>query len=236
MARNRAPPSPKPKKSVAEEIERKAEQKLVASARDKYASGDRPTARELAALRRFEKQESDLWQRAYLHRLPKRLYLEIVGRQANQLNDQCRRFGMPLSGPEVNLMRFLPWVHDYFRDHRRQLEPKPENGDGTLFEGADGSPALERYREERAKLAALDRLEREGQLLPRDAIHEVLTRMAAVLRSAGESLKRQFGDEAHALLDEALDDVEQDIETFFGNHFGGSGGGEMGGEPGEVAP
>jgi hypothetical protein len=89
------------------------------------------------------------------------------------------------------------------------------------------SPALEEYRRERAMLARLERLEREAELLPRDATHAMLAQVAALLRDAGLTLQRQFGPEAHAVLNEALDGAEREIATFFGE-----GGGE-GGEGGE---
>ena len=64
----------------------------------------------------------------------------------------------------------------------------------------NGSPALERYREERAAIARLDRLEREGQLLPRDEVREALGRIAAILRGAGDTLQRQYGQAAADIL------------------------------------
>ncbi len=73
------------------------------------------------------------------------------------------------------------------------------------------SPALERFREERAKLARLDRLEREGQLLPRDRVHDGLARIATIIRMAGDALQRQFGPDALELLNDALDDAQREI-------------------------
>ena len=84
-----------------------------------------------------------------------------------------------------------------------------------LLAGAT-SPALEEYRRERAILARLERLEREGDLLPRDATHNMLGRIAALLRDAGLTLQRQFGAEAHAILAEALDGAEREIAAHFG--------------------
>ena len=65
-------------------------------------------------------------------------------------------------------------------------------------------------------LARLERLEREGDLLPRDATHNMLGRVAALLRDAGLTLQRQFGAEAHAILEEALDGAEREIASYFG--------------------
>ena len=84
-------------------------------------------------------------------------------------------------------------------------------------EGDPNSPALERYREERALLARLDRLERERSLVPRDEVREGLGRIAARLKAVGEALNRQYGPEALEILLEAMDDVERDIDRSFGD-------------------
>ena len=99
--------------------------------------------------------------------------------------------------------------------------PAGENHCRTPAAG-NASPALERYREERAKLARLDRLEREGKLLARDRMHEGLGQIVSIVREALEILQRQFGAEAHALVDEALDDAERAIGALF-EHEHGSG-------------
>lgn len=91
-------------------------------------------------------------------------------------------------------------------------ERKKNGSDPDPLLAADtDSPALERYREERSQLARLDRLEREKTLLPRGDVHDGLSRLAHILRQAGETLQRQFGAEAAAVLNEALDDAGREI-------------------------
>lgn len=65
-------------------------------------------------------------------------------------------------------------------------------------------------------MARLDRLEREGGLVPRDSSREALGRIAVIIRGAGEALQRQFGPEAADVLFEAMDDAEREIDRFFG--------------------
>ena len=93
--------------------------------------------------------------------------------------------------------------------------PKLAREDDELLQGSN-SPALERYREERALLARLDRLERERRLLPRDEVREALGRIAAILRGAGDALQRQFGTAAVQILHEALDDAQREIASSLG--------------------
>src|SRR5512138_657899 len=61
-------------------------------------------------------------------------------------------------------------------------------GDPELSGG--DSPALERYRDEKAKLARLDRLERERELVKVDDIHDALSAVSNLLRGCGEQLRR----------------------------------------------
>jgi hypothetical protein len=80
----------------------------------------------------------------------------------------------------------------------------PDMDGDPLLSGAT-SPALERYREERAKMARLQRLEKEEALVPRDELRNVFATMTSVIRRAGEKLQKQFGVKARKILDKAID-------------------------------
>ena len=85
---------------------------------------------------------------------------------------------------------------------------------------ASDTPEMERLKiehlRERVHLARLERAERDGSMVRRDAMRHGLGRMAEILRGAGERLQREFGREAHELLEEALDDFESQTEDVFG--------------------
>jgi hypothetical protein len=86
------------------------------------------------------------------------------------------------------------------------------------FESDEGfafgtSPALEKYREERAKLARLDRLEREKKLVRRDSMKIMLSQIARMLRQTVELLQRDFGNEAAELLRDALKALEVSVAS-----------------------
>jgi hypothetical protein len=116
-------------------------------------------------------------------------------------------------------------LHDFLADNASKLA----RDEDPLMQGG-GSPALEKYREERAALARLDRLEREGTLVPRERIRQSLGRIAAILRGAGDTLQRQYGVEALEILFEALDDAEREVERSFGE-----GSDEPSGKPGDLS-
>lgn len=76
--------------------------------------------------------------------------------------------------------------------------------DELLLEEGD-SPALERYRLAKAKLAELDLETRKGQLIERDKARDIFSRWAVLIRRMGERLAKRFGPDAAATVNETLD-------------------------------
>jgi len=80
------------------------------------------------------------------------------------------------------------------------------------------TPALERFRAERARLARLERLEREGKLLPQAELRAGLMHISQVLRASAERLEDLYGRDAGDIIREVLtrlsDDFAQDTSTF----------------------
>lgn len=87
-----------------------------------------------------------------------------------------------------------------------------ENRDRHAEVDMDGppSPALERYREARAKMVELDYDERRGELIPRDDWNTFVGRVCGILRRAAEVLQRTCGPSAHAVLDDAIISIERE--------------------------
>ncbi|MEO8272016.1 MAG: hypothetical protein ABI557_20065 [Aureliella sp.] len=72
---------------------------------------------------------------------------------------------------------------DFLVDNKHKLVR-----DDDEMRSGPASPALERYREERALIARLQRLEREGERLPRNLVRQSLSKTAGLIRTAAESL------------------------------------------------
>lgn len=189
------------------------DEQLATAAAKKRAAGQRLNRAEEAALRRVLKAREEAAREKTLAECPKKIYLRLAGRQAKVVNEQADRYGLPLRGEVVNLFEIIRAFHD--------LLPKL----GSLI-GHDG-PALERLREEKFRLAQLDRRERESQLLPRDAVHERLALVASILRRAGETLARRCGPEAHQILNEALDEADREVAALAPGAVDGSGLGDV---------
>ncbi len=177
------------------------------------------TKEERNALKRHEKEKEERIRWQYYNSIPQKHWRQMSGRQTKVINEQAIRYEIPFGGASINLPAVVRSLHDFLAVNKHKLS----RDDDDLMNGA-ATPALERYREERAALARLDRLEREGKLVARDTIRQSLAQVASLIRAAGESLQRQFGQGAADVLNEALDDAEREIASFFeGSHESHSG-------------
>lgn len=189
--------------SVSEKLERET----AAAAYRKVMAGETLSRAEQAALRRFEKDKEETLRWQYYRSIPQKHWREMSGRQTKVLQEQAERYGIPFSGRTIDLPAVVRALHDFFRKFAQKLaEP-----DDALMSG-ESSPALERYREERAALARLDRLERERVLVDRQEIRELFSRIASLLRTAGDSLQKHYGPGALEILNEALSEAEREME------------------------
>ena len=184
---------------------------LVARDYRKLMDGGELSKEERQALKRHEKDKEERLRWQYYRSIPQKHWREMSGRQTKVINEQASRYGIPFGGPTISLPAVVRAFHDFLAENAQKLA----RDDDELMQGS-GSPALERYREERAALARLDRLEREEQLLPRDEVRQAMGRVASILRGAGDSLQRQFGHAAVEILYEALDDAKREIDRSFG--------------------
>jgi hypothetical protein len=167
---------------------------------------------ERAALKRHEKDKEERLRWQYYSSIPQKHWRQMSGRQTKVLNEQADRYGIPFGGPVVNLPAVVRALHDFLAENAVKLA----RDDDPLMQGG-GSPALEAYRQERAAMARMDRLQRQGQLLPRDLTREALGRVGAILRTAGDALQREYGVGAAELLNESLDDAQRELNRFFGD-------------------
>jgi hypothetical protein len=183
----------------------------LAEAYKKVIDGRELTSREQTALKRFEKEKEERLRWQYYAAIPQKHWREMSGRQTKVINEQALRYDIPFGGATVNLPAVVRALHDFLAENALKLN----RDDDELLQG-NGSPALERYREERALLARLDRQEREGQLLPREVTRIALGRVANILREAGDTLNRQYGAAAGEILSEAIEDAMREIDSTFG--------------------
>jgi hypothetical protein len=187
------------------------DRKLAGEAYKKVLDGKPLSSREQTVLKRFEKDKEERLRWQYYATIPQKHWRAMSGRQTKVINEQAQRYGIPFGGRHIDLPAVVRALHDFLADNAVRLARDEDD----LMQGA-ASAALERYREERALLARLDRLEREGRLIPRDEARQALGRVAAMLRGVGDTLQRQCGAAALEILLETLDDVERELTRSFG--------------------
>src|SRR5689334_5769743 len=160
--------------SATEQVDRELAQRAI----KKISTGQTPTVQEQASLKRYEKDREEKLRWQYYGSIPQKHWREMSGRQTKVINEQAERYGIPFGGAFIDLRKVVRSLHDFLAKNRAKL-----NTDDDLMQSDVSSPALERYREERAALAKLDRQEREKQLIPRDEAREAMGRAAAILRN-----------------------------------------------------
>lgn len=207
MGKRRQPPRPQP--ATDEELARAAKRKLDA--------GERPSRSEKRALDRLRKEQEEKLRWQFYGAVPQKHYREMSGRQAKVLHDQAQRTGIPFDLPTINLVEVVRRFHDFLADKKHLLWKPGDDPDDMAMLG-EATPALEKWREEKWKLARLERLEKEQQLLPRVVVHKALVDFATIVRNLGEQLAKHHGDEALELLNEALDDYDRLLADLFNAH------------------
>jgi hypothetical protein len=184
------------------EVLRRAIQKTVAR---EELTGD-----EKAAFRAHEKKKEEELRWKYYETIPATHWEQMSGRCNKVRNAQAALHDLPFGGPVINLPKLARAFHDFLAKNKFKLARE-----ASVTMDGPNSPALERYREERAAMARLVRLEREAQLVDRDEVRQSMQKAGAVIRQAGESLQKQFGPLAAQILYEAIDDAEAEVERAF---------------------
>jgi phage terminase Nu1 subunit (DNA packaging protein) len=184
------------------------DRQLAVSAAGKKRAGQTLTRPEERALRRVQafQDEQDRWR--HYAAIPKGHYCKLSARQQKVVDEQARRYGLPVLGEQIDLAAVLVRFHDLLRDHGDKIVSGDEEDE--LLQGPN-SPALERWRNERAKIARMERLELQGQLLPREVVRRSLQIIAQQISSLGEKLHRDFGPTAQKSVFTTVDSIEREL-------------------------
>lgn len=182
----------------------------AAAALRKQQAGQKITRAEQRAIDQFRKHQQETQRWETYKAIPQKDWIALSQRQAKQLREQSNTYGFAF-GPALDLGEFLRWFHKFLADNGPKLLTE---SDDDLLQG-EATPALERLRAAKADLAELDRDERRGNLLRRAIVHDLLGRVAAIYRNAGEQLQQQFGPDALEILNEHLNSADVEISRLF---------------------
>jgi len=191
-----------------------ADRKLAAAALQKQQAGQRPARDELAALRRVEKARDAALRATHYGTIAKKDWREWSGRQHKVLNDQADRYGLPIRGRTIDLPAVVRWLHDFLAANARKLAGSDDEDPAVA--GAS-SPYMEEKRKWDAKRSKLAFEEATSQKIDRQAVRAAYSAVADVLRRAGEALRKQHGNDAQKILNDALGDADATIDRMLNN-------------------
>jgi len=180
----------------------RGDQELAAAALRKRASGQRASREEAAALRRVQRAREEEQRAAWAAAVPKKDWAQWSGRQHKTLNEQAVRYGVPVGGRTIDLREVAHWLHDFLADNARRLATDDEGEDLDYWKA----------KRERVKYEQDVR-----NWLPRSDVHDGLRVFAEHVRKAGERLQKQFGAEAHDILERALDLATKALDRHLGD-------------------
>ncbi len=94
---------------------------LAKTALEKRRTGKTPTARELCALRKIEKDRDEKARERHYQTIPKHRWRAWSGRQNKIIDDQGRRFGLPIAQAVIPLPDFVRAFHNFLADNEFRL-------------------------------------------------------------------------------------------------------------------
>jgi hypothetical protein len=129
---------------------------------------------------------------------------QVLGVGARQIAAYCSR-GCPGKPGHYPLPEMIAWCKENVWTARRTDDdddrpPQP----------------LEKLREEKFRIAQLERLQLEAQLIPREDVRAGMALLADRLRATLQQIQRHHPDAA-AILDEGLDHLQQEYREQFGD-------------------
>lgn len=186
---------------------------LARTAIEQQQAGKTPSARELQALERYEREQDEQNRARLFAAVPKGEYCRMAGRQQKVVDGQARALGLPLDRPVINFYDVIPAFHDLLAKNWRKFRDLPSS---TAGPAVGESPNLERLRAASADLRELELEEKRRTLVPREDVRRSLQLIAESIRQAGETLKRQFGNDALDSLNEALHQARSQVQRHSG--------------------
>lgn len=177
----------------------------------KREKGATPTQREERGWGRHERRERARHVDAAYRAVPKKRWLQWSGRQHKTVAEQAATYGLPIGGASIDLAELAPKLHDFLARIAPYYARWITNADEDALLLGEATPSLERLRKAQAELTEFKLKQLKRDVVPREEVHQKLARTASIVRGCGDALQRQFGPEAHQILEDALNDVDRQI-------------------------
>lgn len=131
---------------------------------------------------------------------------EFAGVSRQTVYDWMRLPGFPIA-PDRSVAKW-----DMCEWYLTRLDPADD--DEGEPGGAGTSPGLERYRLARAAQEEIKLGEMKKAFIDRHWAHTKLAEIVGILRGCGEQLQREHGEDALAILDQALSDITEKVDDW----------------------
>ncbi len=189
---------------------------LAQRAIEKQRKGETPTAQELAALRRVERQRDEALREEHYASIPQRDWIRMSGRQRKVIVDQAQKYGLPIGGATINLADLAKGLHDFLAANAPKLAAD-DGGNGSIKDQqAKVDLDTKSLRNERQRME----LEKDrGLLISRRQAHDdrlkIVKVFVGVVEIAGSELSSLLAGrkpaEVRKLVEQYFDGKRRDI-------------------------
>jgi len=135
-----------------------------------------------------------------------------AGYSIKTVSEWKNRPGFPVEGDGT----YDVWAVCCWWNKQLQMAVKKTPIPEELEPGEGDSPWLEKYREARTHRENLKLEQERKNLIPRQLCHDTLLAIASLIRTASETLQRQFGPDALQVLDATLTECGKLVDATFG--------------------
>jgi hypothetical protein len=180
-----------------------SQQELVRSGVRKQSAGQKLSREESAAVKRFLKEKEERERLEYYRTVPQKHYEQMSGRQRKVLKEQAGLYALPIGEKVIDLFAVLRRYHDLLAEHGHKLLKAEDPG---VLSGPP-TESLERLRLAKAKREEFAYRRELGQYRSVEDVQHGLAIFAGVIRQAIETLQREHGEEARAIMAEALEEA-----------------------------
>lgn len=203
-------------------IEAQEQAKIVAGALAKLDRRESLTAREAAAVKKWERNQLEKWGRKYIAATAKKEYCDAVGVSQKVALEQSRRFGLPYhtAGPTVDLFAMLAAWHGWASENKHLITRIIRSQE--IAEALDEEDSLDFWQRELVKEKAIQardaREERRRDTMPIAPLRELMQELVEGLHKLSLAYQRKAeltGDEAAGLLRERLEEWDELIAIAF---------------------
>lgn len=125
----------------------------------------------------------------------------VIGVSPRQFSEYLAR-GMPGRPKCYDLKEIIRWCKSEIWKARVVATPDAD----PLMTGSD-SPALEKYREQKARQEAIKTWRMEGEYMPTSKARDFVTAVATALKDVATEFEKRFGNEAVGLFERGLKSV-----------------------------